>query len=157
GGRASAAAKRKGKGRKRASASGGASAVLTPGGNVALIASTAKGHRLRGIGPGDRAARLRNRTRRLGQGIWIRKLHKARAVYVVPHKRVQTVAIAGPAAHRRKALRSYLKLIPSKGFDERGTLQLARHTLRKLHSRRDISLVQANEHGSNLFYCSLGL
>jgi hypothetical protein len=151
------AARRKGKKKKRASSSGGTTAVLTPQGQVALIATTAKGHRVRGIHPGEPASVLRGHARRKGKGLWVSKLHKTRVAYVVKGKRVNTVAIAGPAARSRKALRGYLALIPSKGFEPRGSLVLAKHTRKKLASRAPLSLVQAHERGRKPFYCSIGL
>jgi hypothetical protein len=158
--KASTASKKKGKKRKkkgRAGASGGTTAVLTPEGKVALIASTAKGHRARGIGPGDRAAALRGHARRRGKGLWVAKLHRTRVAYVVKGKRVNTVAIAGPEARGRRALRSYLALVPSKGFEPRGKLVLAKRTRTKLASRHGGSLVRTHEPGRLAFYCNLGL
>src|SRR5262249_45417398 len=96
------------KGKKRASTSGGATAVVTPEGKVAVIASTATGYAARGIHPGDPASALRGHARRRGKKIWVAKLHKTRVAYVVGGKRVRMVAIAGQGARGRKTLRSYL-------------------------------------------------
>jgi hypothetical protein len=155
---ASAASKGKAKKKrkKRAATSGGATAVLTPDGKVALIASTANGHRARGIGPGDPARELRGHARRLGRKLWVAKLHKRRVAYVVQGKRVRMVAIAGPEARGRRALRSYLALVPGKGFQPRGKLVVAKAS-RKLTARNASPLVRSHEPGRLAFYCSLGL
>jgi hypothetical protein len=67
------------------------------------------------------------------------------------------VAIAGPEARGRRALRSYLALVPSKGFEPRGKLVLAKRTRTKLASRHGGSLVRTHEPGRLAFYCNLGL
>jgi hypothetical protein len=152
GARASAAKKK-----KKHAASGGTAAVLTPEGKVALIATTAKGYRARGIHPGSPASALRGRTRRLGKGIWAAKLGKARVAYVVKGKRVRTVAIAGPEARRGKALRAYLQLVPSSGFAPRGTLIASKASRKRITGRNSKSLVQTHEPGTFGFYCQLGL
>jgi hypothetical protein len=155
GARASAAKKRK---KKRARASGGTTAVLTPEGKVALIATTAKGHRARGIHPGSSASTLRGHARRLGKGVWVSKLgKKTRVAYVVKGKRVRTVAIAGREARRRKALRAYLKLIPKSGFAPRGMLIASKASTKRITAGNSKSLVQAHEPGTFAFYCQLGL
>jgi hypothetical protein len=153
GARASAAKKKK---KKRAAAGGGTTAVLTPEGTVALIASTAKGHRARGIHPGERASELHGHARRLGKGVWVSRLRKTRVAYLVRGKRVRAVAIAGPEARGRKALRAYLKLVPSRGFAPRGALA-ARKSKAKLTPRNAKSLVQTHDPGRFAFYCNLGL
>jgi hypothetical protein len=156
GARASAASKRKRK--KRAAPSGGTTAVLTPEGKVALIATTAKGHRARGIHPGTTATALRGHARRLGKGIWVSKLgKKTRVAYVVRGKRVRTVAIAGREARRRKALRAYLKLVPSHGFAPRGALIASKASRKRITARNSKSLVQTHDPGTFAFYCQLGL
>jgi hypothetical protein len=155
GARASAA--KKGKKKKRAAASGGATAVLTPEGKVALIAATAKGHRARGIHPGDRASVLRGHARRFGKGVWVSRLGKTRVAYVVRGKRVRTVAIAGPEARGRKALPAYLKLIPSQGFAPRGALAASKASTKRITARNSKSLVQTHDPHRFAFYCSIGL
>ncbi len=156
GAKASSAQKKKKK--KRRASGGGATAVLTPEGRVALIATTAKGYRARGIHPGARASVLRGHARRLGKGIWVGKLgKKTRVAYVVKGKRVRTVAIAGREARRRKALRSYLKLIPSNGFAPRGALIASKASTKKITAGNSKSLVQAHEPGASPFYCQIGL
>jgi hypothetical protein len=154
---ASAASAAKKKGKKRATSSAGATAVLTPEGNVALIASSAKGYRARGIHPGDRASALRGHARRQGKGIWVSRLRKTRVAYVVKGKRVRTVAVAGPEARGRKALRAYLKLVPSHGFTPRGALVPSKASAKRITARNSKSLVQTHEPGRFAMYCSIGL
>jgi hypothetical protein len=154
GAKASAAKKRK---KKHAVSGGGTTAVLTPEGKVAVIATTAKGYRARGIHPGESASVLRGRARRMGKGIWASKLHKTRVAYVVHGKRIRTVAVAGPQAKRRKALRAYLKLIPKAGFAPRGTLIASKASTKKITAANSKSLVQTHEHGAFGFYCQIGL
>ncbi len=154
GARASSAKKRK----KRKASGGGTTAVLTPAGRVALIATTAKGHRVRGIHPGSPASLLRGHARRQGKGIWAAKLgKKTRVAYVVKGKRIRTVAIAGRGAKRRTQLRAYLKLVPKTGFASRGALIASKASTKKITAGNSKSLVQTHEHGSNLFYCQIGL
>jgi hypothetical protein len=143
--------------RKRAASSGGATAVLTPEGKVALIATTAQGYRVRGIHPGDSASLLRGRARRGAKGVWVAKLGKSRVAYVVKGRKVRTVAVAGQEARSLRALRAYLKLIPSSGFAPRGTLIASRASTKRITARNSKSLVQIHEPGRFGFYCQLGL
>jgi hypothetical protein len=154
GARASAAKKKK---RKRPKSGGGTTAVLTPAGKVALIATTAKGYRARGIHPGSPASALRGRARRQGKGTWVAKLGKSRVAYVVKGKRVRTVAVAGKGAKRRKQLRAYLKLVPSHGFAPRGPLIASAASTKKITAKNTKSLVETHEPGSSVFYCQIGL
>jgi hypothetical protein len=147
--------RKKGK-KKRRKSTGGTTAILTPEGKVALIATTAKSYKARGIHPGDRASALRGRSRRLGKGVWVGKIHKTRVAYVVKGKRIRTIAVVGREARPRKALRAYLKLIPSNGFAPRGGLVL-RKSSKKLTAKNAKSLVQGHEPGRVAWYCSLGL
>jgi microsomal dipeptidase-like Zn-dependent dipeptidase len=96
-----------------------ATAVLTPGGSVALVASNAPGHRARGIGPGSRAGLLEGHAKRIGKGIWVARLGKRRLAYVVHKGRVRTVAVASKSLRGSKALVEYLKLIPSGALTRR--------------------------------------
>src|SRR4051812_13424936 len=153
GAKASAAKKKK----KRA-ASGGNTAVLTPEGKVALVATTAKRYKARGVHPGSPASVLRGHARRLGKGIWVSKLgKKTRVAYVVKGRRVRTVAIAGREGRRRKALRAYLKLVPAQGFAPRGTLIASKASTKRIPARNSKSLVQTHEAGRLAFYCKIGL
>lgn len=80
---------------------GRVSAVLTPGGRVGLVASTAPGHRAGGVQPFARATGAR--IRRAGAG--------SSYVYGSRHGRVSFVAVAQNAVARHPAkLRTYLKL-----------------------------------------------
>jgi len=143
--------------KKRKRGGGGATAVLTPEGKVALIAVTAKGYRARGIHPGSPASMLHGRAHRQGKGIWVAKLGKSRVAYVVRGKRIQTVAIAGRGAKRRKQLRAYLKLVPSTGFAPRGALIASKASAKKVTSQNASPLVQTRGAGRDPFYCQIGL
>jgi hypothetical protein len=76
---------------------------------------------------------------------------------VVKGKRVRAVAIAGREARRRKALSSYLKLIPKTGFAPRGALIASKASTKKITAKNSKSLVQTHEHGASAFYCQIGL
>jgi hypothetical protein len=91
-------------------------AVLTPGGRVALVASSAKSQRTAlDIGPGAPVARLHGRATRIGSGLWTRRLGNRTFAYVVRGGVVRTVAVAkGAATRSRASLRAYLRLIPRK-------------------------------------------
>jgi hypothetical protein len=86
--------------------------VLTPGGRVALVASTAPGHRALGVRTGMRASRLSRRVRRFGRGVLVRRAREGkRFVYGVRRGRVAYVGVASPAAAPSPgALQGYLKL-----------------------------------------------
>jgi hypothetical protein len=128
----------------------GAAAVLTPEGVVALIASDARGHRAGGIRPGTKLAKLREHAKRVGGGIWVaRKGKKARAatkhkkakirtVYLVRHKRVQTVAMAGSQVRGRRAV-------------------APRNTGARVTARNASPLVQQHDPGRFELFCTLGL
>jgi hypothetical protein len=148
------------------SGSRGAAAVLTPDGNVALIASDAPGHRAGGIRPGTRLAKLRGRAKRIGGGIWVaRKAKKAvkskkrkrtRTLYLVRHKRVRTVAIAGPQVRGRRALRQYMGLVPTTGMTARHALAV-RGGGTRLTASNALPLVQQQDPHRYELFCTLGL
>jgi microsomal dipeptidase-like Zn-dependent dipeptidase len=78
-------------------------AVLSPEGRVALVGSTARGHRARGIGRGARIDGRGLRVRRAGSG--------KRFVYGVRRGRVRFVAVTSrQVASSRKRLRAHLRL-----------------------------------------------
>jgi hypothetical protein len=154
GAKTSASKKKK---KKRATSGGGTTAVLTPEGKVALIATTAKRYRARGIHPGSPASVLSGHARRQGKGIWVARLGKTRVAYLVRGKRVRTVAVASREAKRRKDLRAYLKLIPTSGFAARGTLIASKASRKKITAKNSKSLVQTHEAGKLAFYCQIGL
>jgi hypothetical protein len=133
----------------------GDTAVLTPSGRVALIASSAPSQSAAGIHPGDPASELRGHAHRFGKRTWVARLGKTGVAYVVHGHRVRTVAIAGHEARGRKALRAYLRLVPLHGFSQRGRLLLTSGS-RKLTARNATALV-ASEPGHSVLYCSLGL
>jgi hypothetical protein len=134
----------------------GAAAVLTPEGQVALVASSAPGQRLRGIRPGTRLAALRRSAKRIGGGIWVGRKGKTRVAYLVRGKRVRTVAVAGPRARGRRALREYLRLLPTTGMKARKAV-VAKQSSAPITARNATPLVQRHHPGANPFYCSLEL
>ena len=89
---------------------GGMTAALTPGGRVALVASTSPGHKARGIRTGMKAKRVKG-----GQGVRAWGADQAGAgpafVYGVRGGKVRYVAVATRSAARsRAALRRYLRI-----------------------------------------------
>jgi hypothetical protein len=148
----------KGAKKRRAAGGGGVTAVLTPGGRVALVATTAKGHRANGIGPGDSTSLLRKRARRLTKGVWVRKVgKKRRAAYVIKGKRIAMVAVASRDLRGRRALRSYLALVPKQGFTPRTRLVLNRRSRGNLTARNASPLVHAYDPGRRAWFCGIGL
>jgi hypothetical protein len=132
-------------------------AVLTPEGKVALIASSAKGHSIRGVHPGDRASVLRGQARKVGKGVWISKLgKKKRVAYEIKGKRITTIAVAGRDARGRKTLRSYLGLVPKGGFTPRARLALTKRS-RRVTPRNASPLVHSYDPDRRAWYCSIGL
>lgn len=88
-------------------------AVLTPQGRVALVVSTARGHRAAGLGPGAAAERLPDDTRRVGRGVHALPLGRggASALYGVRRGRVGYAAVASRRLAASPArLRAYLRL-----------------------------------------------
>ena len=146
----------------------GAAAVLTPEGTVALIASDARGHRAGGIRPGTKLAKLRGHAKRVGGGIWVarkgkkasaakkRKKARIRTVYLVRHKRVQTVAIAGQQVRGGRALRDYMSLVPTTGMKARQAVA-PRNTGARVTVRNASPLVQQHDPGRFELFCNLGL
>ena len=78
--------------------------ALTPSGRVALVGSTAPGHKARGIRTGMKAKRARGRSKAFGRGV----RRRGRFVYVVRGGRVRAVAVT--TLKTRKAVRRYLRL-----------------------------------------------
>ena len=87
-------------------------AVLTPAGRVALVASTARGHRAGRIAPRAPARRLRGTTREFGRGVRVGPARRgARAVYGIRRGKVTFVAVASrQTAASRRTLGRYLRL-----------------------------------------------
>jgi hypothetical protein len=148
------------------SGSAGTAAVLTPEGTVALIASDAPGHRAGGIRPGTKLAKLRGKAKPIGGGIWVSrkgkkasksKKGKTRIAYLVRHKRVRTVAIAGPQARGRKALRQYMSLVPTAGMKARRAAVAAARPAAPVTTRNASPLVQQHDPLRFELFCNLGL
>jgi hypothetical protein len=142
---------------KRTGGGKGVTAVLTPAGRVALVASSASGYPVRGIHPGATASVIRERAHRLRKGIWVSKVGKRRAAYLVRGKRVRTVAVAGPGTRGRRALRDYLSLVPSTGFTPRRRLVPNRRSRGKVTPRNASALIHTYDPGRHAWYCSIGL
>ncbi|MFL5871377.1 MAG: hypothetical protein ACJ75R_09865 [Solirubrobacterales bacterium] len=95
-------------------------AVMTPGGRVALVASDARRQGVLGVAAGDRVARLRDRAESIGGGVWVARNGGRTAAFIVRGGRVRTVAVAGAAAARTDAtLRAYLRRVPRHGVARR--------------------------------------
>jgi hypothetical protein len=134
----------------------GAAAVLTPEGKVALVATRAPSHGLVGIRPGDRLADLRGHARRIGGGVWTKRLGKSRVAYLVRHGRVQIVAVASRQAGSGKKLRGYLKLVPKHGMKARPAFA-ARSAASAINARNAVPLVQQQDPHRYAFFCEIGL
>jgi hypothetical protein len=91
---------------------GRVSTVLKPGGAVALVASTAPGHKARGVGPFASAAPLAPRAALARRGTLVRRAGASTSfVYGIRYGRVSFVALAQNAVAKHPAqLRSYLRL-----------------------------------------------
>jgi microsomal dipeptidase-like Zn-dependent dipeptidase len=86
-------------------------AAFTRREQVGLIASTARTHRVAGIRPTDRSARLRGHARPAGRGLFVRRSGRTRILYGVRRGRVRYVGVATHSvAGNRRTLRRYLRL-----------------------------------------------
>ena len=89
-------------------------AVLSPGGTVDLVGSTARGRSASGFSVGARAARVLRRTRSLGAGVRVRPAGRITWVYVVRGRRIRAVGVASRRlARSRTALRRAVRLMLS--------------------------------------------
>jgi hypothetical protein len=80
------------------------SAVLTPRGTVALVATNAVNADAKRIRVGDDASRLRGHARKLGGGLFVRPAgHRARFVYGVRKGKVRFVGLATRTASKNRA------------------------------------------------------
>jgi hypothetical protein len=132
----------------------GATAVLTPGGKVALVAADAHGQAALGIEPGDSAAKLDGIARAEGGGLWTAKLGGRTVAYEVKRGKVQTVALAtGPAAASEGSLRSYLKLVPAK-VTRRPTTVIGSNTA-TVNPRRAIPYIAHNGTSPFPYFCGI--
>jgi hypothetical protein len=86
---------------------GRAAAVFRRRGRAKLVMSSARGHRARGVRPGDRQRRLRTRgARPAGGGVY----RAGRFVFRVRRGRVRAVGVATPAlARNARLLRTYVR------------------------------------------------
>jgi hypothetical protein len=91
---------------------GRVSTVLTPAGKVALVASTAPGHKARSIGPFDSSRKLGSSAAGLRSATIVRRAGPASSfVYGVRYGRVSYVALVTRSVSARSStLRSYLRL-----------------------------------------------
>ena len=85
------------------------------------------------------------------------KKGKTRIVYLVRKKRVRTVAIAGRQLRGRKALRQYMRLVPSRGMKARRRAVASRHIAPPLTDKNASALVQQHDPGRFELFCNLGL
>jgi hypothetical protein len=79
--------------------------VFNARGRVALIATTVRGDRARGIAAGARFSRLRGRARRYAAGLWVsrKRVGGVRYVYGVRGKRIWFVAVTNRGVLAKKA------------------------------------------------------
>jgi hypothetical protein len=91
---------------------GTVSAAVSRSGRVALVATTAPGHRVRKLSPGSRSAKLRHRyprRRAIGRAL-VRPTAHSRRIFGVRGGRIRYVALASERViHRRALLRRYLR------------------------------------------------
>ena len=128
-------------------------AVLTPGGKVALVASTAPGNELHGIGAGDSVKKLGRRARTSDHVIYVEEGRNG--VYGVRHGVIRTVAVATPSlrAHPAKLI-SYLNRVPRRGVVPRSPVVVTKASS-KVSPEDAIPL--AEQHGSAQFAFVCGL
>jgi hypothetical protein len=98
----------------------GQAAVLTPGGKVAMVASTAPYQRALGVAPGAPQRKLRRvGARKQGKGLWVKRSQGRTFAWEVRKGRVTKAAVANRAGARNaKTLRKNLRLVP-KGTKKR--------------------------------------
>jgi hypothetical protein len=90
---------------------GRVTAVFTAQDRVGLVASTAPGHRIAGIGPGAKASRLRGRARMVTKGVLARTAKGGtRFVYGIARGRVRWVGIASKSMSTGNRLRASVRL-----------------------------------------------
>ena len=87
-----------------------ASAVFSPGGEVALAGTSARGHRALGITVGEDVSKLGKRADRAGGGLWTGGLGNATVVFGERGGKVDFIAVAkGEATKSDRSLRRYLR------------------------------------------------
>jgi hypothetical protein len=139
----------RGKGNKHASNT----AVLTPHGRVALVASTAAGNTAHGVGVGIRLKRPEGAARSARRGGYIAR--KGNAVFVVRGGVVRTVGVASPRLLADPAkLRSYVKRVPRHGVNARPSRVIT--TASSKVSPEDAVPLAQQQHGAQFaFVCGL--
>jgi hypothetical protein len=92
---------------------GAQTAVMNGNGEVGLVASTAPGQKAKRIKVGTRKKRLKRRAKRIGGGLWTKRLGKRRLVYEARGRKVSAVALTTrKTARKRKSLKRYMRLVP---------------------------------------------
>ena len=130
-------------------------AVMTKKGKVGLVASSARGQRARGIGPGAAVKRLRGRAKRAGGGVWTARLGRRTLAYVVRGKRVRTVAVAArKLGRKRAALRRFLRHVPRRGVEPRPTAVVSRMSAR-VSPQKAVPEVAQRDGAQFPLYCGL--
>jgi hypothetical protein len=134
----------------------GQTAVLTPGGKVVMVASSAKSQRTAlGVGPGAPVDRLDKLATRVGPGLWTHRVGGRTFLFVVRGGVVRTVAVADGAAARSNAtLRAYLKLIPRKAPSRRPP-KVVTTAASQVAPSRAISLAAADGAQQFPFFCGI--
>ena len=94
---------------------GAQTAVMNDTGEVGLVASTAKGQKAKGIGPGTRRTRLKDRAKKIGGGLWTKRLGKAKAVYVAHGPKVRAVAVTTRKTAQAKVAEALPAAGPARG------------------------------------------
>ncbi len=128
-------------------------AVLTPRGRVALVASTAAGDAAHGVGVGSRIKRPSNAARSTGGQGYV--VSEGNAVYVVRGGVVRMTGVASRSLLANPAkLRSYVKLVPRHGVKARPS-----HTITATSSKvapEDAVPLAEQQHGAQFaFVCGL--
>jgi hypothetical protein len=140
-----------GKGNRHATAT----AVLTPRGRVALVATNARKQRAFGIGVGAAARRVHRHAEPIGGGVWTASLGARTVAFVIDGGAVKMVALAGgPAARSSAALRAYLRLVPRHGVKRRPQTVVGAAP-RSLSPERAVPLVAQRGSPQFPFLCGL--
>ncbi len=127
--------------------------VLTPRGRVALVASTAAGNTVDGVGPGADANGLGKGVRSVGHGVFMAR--HGDAVFAVHGGRVKTVGVASSSLLASPSkLASYLHRVPRRGVAPRSPIVVTKASS-KVSPEDAIPL--AEQHGGQQFAFVCGL